>query len=275
MEYIFIGIISLIPSILWGYFFWRKDFLEPEPFKMIFLSFLAGSISAILLSIHRQWILEFFDSWESIISITIFLSVGEEFLKVLALLLCGKILRLRFTQVIDGAVYGVLLGLGFAFIENIIYFNALYSGEMTQEFIIVFIFRSIASMVVHALSTGIFGLFWGYAIFSKTIAPFHTLSMIQLGRHIRHKIKQTLSLHILRTHILSNTVSKHGHEKIEIIKEGFFVAVIIHCVSNLLLNTQWNGNISISLLIIFIVLVFGKFSHQFIKKRNIKIYDPL
>ena len=209
------------------------------------------------------------------VGIAIILSAGEEFIKVIALLLCGRILRLRFTQVIDGAVYGILLGLGFAFVENIIYFNAVYSGEFTQEFITTFLFRSIASMLIHALSTGIFGLFWGYAIFSKKIAPFDSVPMLSFGKHIEDKILETASLHILRTHIISNKISEHGHEKIEIIKEGFFVAVIIHCISNLLLNIQWNGNISISLLIIFIVLVFGKFSHQFIKKRNIKIYDPL
>jgi RsiW-degrading membrane proteinase PrsW (M82 family) len=70
--------------------------------------------------------------------------------------------RKHFDEWYDGILYGIMVGLGFAFVENILYFSRLFE---TYGWMLVWT-RSIFSMPIHALLGGIMGFFIGKARFS-------------------------------------------------------------------------------------------------------------
>lgn len=71
--------------------------------------------------------------------------------------------RKHFDEWYDGILYGIMVGLGFAFVENILYFSQLFE---TYGWTLVWT-RSIFSMPIHALLGGIMGFFIGRARFSS------------------------------------------------------------------------------------------------------------
>jgi RsiW-degrading membrane proteinase PrsW (M82 family) len=82
----------------------------------------------------------------------------------------------EFDEWYDGILYGVMIGLGFAFIENIFYFINLYPVEGGS----IIILRSLLSMPAHALECGIMGYFLGKAKFTEEQQKFPLLLSLAL-----------------------------------------------------------------------------------------------
>lgn len=238
---------------------------------MLLVAFAAGALAAGILVWQKYFLLDLTSTWKLESIVLLFFAGLEEVLKMIFLLLAGKIIKARFTQIIDGAVYGVMAGLGFACIENIIYFQSLWVGSWNAAFIEVVSFRSLGSMLLHALTTGIFGYFWGYAIFSKKIAPKDSAPLIAFFKNFF----KSFSFHIFREHILQNRESDHGHEKIEVVQEGVRAAIIIHFVFNILLEYTGVSQTPLILIVFILIAVFSWFSKQFLRKRNIQIFKAL
>lgn len=80
-------------------------------------------------------------------------------------LLIFFVVRFRLIATIgDAIIYSVLAGLGFAYLENLIFFNGIYTDpEKSMEvFINVVCFRTIVLTVGHMVFSGIFGYFLDY-----------------------------------------------------------------------------------------------------------------
>jgi RsiW-degrading membrane proteinase PrsW (M82 family) len=271
LHYLIPIFFSFVPALVWAYVFWRKDFLDPQPLKMLLYSFGAGMLAAGLLIWERDMLAGLVAGWNISWFVTFFFAAIEEVLKILFLLLVGKFLCLRFTQMIDGAIYGVLVGLGFAFVENVVYFMSVYTGSFDAVFWQVFGFRSLGSLLLHALTTGIFGLFWGYAIYSQRIAPKDSFPLISFLKNFF----KSFSFHVLREHILKGRPSQHGHEKIQIIQEGVRTAIVLHFLFNI--SLEYTGITKSPLMIpaLFLLCLMIWFSRQFLKKRNVEIFRPI
>jgi RsiW-degrading membrane proteinase PrsW (M82 family) len=161
---IFLG--AIIPAILIATVFYLLD-ERKEPLKVILTAFYLGMLSVlvfVLISILNPIIMpekdgQFFSSF--VIS---FYHAGflEEVSKFVVFLF-GIYYHKEFDERYDGILYGVLIGLGFAFIENILFFNKLVPrfGE------IVFLSRGIFSMPLHALVCGMMGYYLAMAKFTK------------------------------------------------------------------------------------------------------------
>lgn len=74
-------------------------------------------------------------------------------------------------QTINDAVkYSILAGLGFAFTENIVYFYQIWQQSAgLGDFLFPVIFRSIFTVCMHMVFSGIFGYFYGIAKFARPI----------------------------------------------------------------------------------------------------------
>ena len=70
----------------------------------------------------------------------------------------------KFVRPIDGVFMGILAGLGFAIIENIVYFFPLIYYQQVPVLIGSFILRFFISTVAHTIYTGIAGYFLGSSI---------------------------------------------------------------------------------------------------------------
>jgi RsiW-degrading membrane proteinase PrsW (M82 family) len=94
--------------------------------------------------------------------------VVEESLKGIAVLLILLARRREFDGIVDGIVYAGLVGIGFAFVENILYLGRAleHNGGSTAAF--VFVLRCVVSPFAHPLFTAATGVGIGVAARSRT-----------------------------------------------------------------------------------------------------------
>ncbi len=156
---------AIIPVILIASLFYFLD-RNREPLKVVIRAFILGMASIILL----LFVLMFDpiprppqDGRFASAFILSFYHAGfyEELAKYLVFIF-GLFYHRHFDEWYDGILYGVVIGLGFAFVENIKYFDR-YLAEMGSQIIIV---RSLFAMPMHALCGGIMGFYLGKAKFT-------------------------------------------------------------------------------------------------------------
>ncbi|MEW6228449.1 MAG: PrsW family glutamic-type intramembrane protease [Bacillota bacterium] len=153
--------ISLGPGILWVWFFYAKDRAEPEPKRLVARAFAYGAISvfpaALLEAPFRRVITTGPRDLAALLVVSV-LVVGlvEEVVKFVAVKLAAYDNR-EFNEVMDGVVYAVAAGLGFAAAENLFY--------ATSFGIAVGLFRAFITDLAHASFSGIVGYYLGRAKF--------------------------------------------------------------------------------------------------------------
>lgn len=163
MRILFYIFIALSPGIFWLIFYRRKDREEPEPKRLVLKIFLWGmlmTIPAAALEFIVDYIMPYSGngSLSQIIWGTfIVIAPVEEYLKYLVIK--RKIYKNpEFNERLDGVIYGVIAGLGFASLENIM--AALGNGPS------VILFRFFTATLMHALTSGIVGYYLGRARFN-------------------------------------------------------------------------------------------------------------
>lgn len=156
-----------LPVFLLVYFL---DLYEREPISLVIGAFLWGAVAATTLAIlanigwgaliARSLDPDFAARWVPALTAP----WTEEILKAAGVVLIYLIARSEIDDIMDGFVYGALVGLGFAVIEDVFYFIAVFGGE-TEGVLIGFFLRVIASgLYGHVLYTGLSGM--GIAYFT-------------------------------------------------------------------------------------------------------------
>ena len=140
-----------IPAFIW------LDRLEPEPRAMRWNAFLwGGGISVLVAGVAN----EFTDaSFGTTAALVISAPVAEEIMKSLGILGAAK--RNQIDSPLDGVVYAGYVGLGFAMLENIIYFSQAIADD---ELGLVFVMRGLFSPFAHPFFTLWVGLAIGAAV---------------------------------------------------------------------------------------------------------------
>ena len=88
----------------------------------------------------------------------------EETTKGLGLLLLMLIARRYFNGPLDGLIYGTLIGGGFAFTENILYYSRILEGLGGQGVLVLFIMRGVLNIFGHAIYTACTGIIVGFVV---------------------------------------------------------------------------------------------------------------
>jgi RsiW-degrading membrane proteinase PrsW (M82 family) len=167
-------IISLAPVIAIVMFVYYRDKYEKEPFKMLVIAFAVG-ILAVLPILVIETILtkeagsQFVSKYQSA-AYDAFVVAGftEEFFKFLAFIIVIWTNK-NFNEKFDGIIYAVMISLGFATFENILY---VFQGGMS-----VGLLRAFTAVPLHAICGVSMGIFLGLAKFSNK----NTLSLIFLA----------------------------------------------------------------------------------------------
>ena len=117
--------LSIVGALVYGGFIWILDCKNREPFKIFPALFLSGSLAAIVaffinsgLGITNYIALDNSQVIDAILILAVAPFV-EEFLKGTGLFIMSR--TKYFYDIFDGFMYGFIIGMGFAFIENIIY----------------------------------------------------------------------------------------------------------------------------------------------------------
>jgi len=149
MEFFFgLLLVTSIP-LLFLYFINQLDFYQSGQFQTIELSLVLGGLSFTLAAV-TNWSLEYFVPID-IETIERFIApILEEIFKGLFLFYIIK--RSQFTYSVDGILYGLAVGIGFAVIENIFYV-ALVPNATNIAFQRIF-----TTSLVHAFSSAVLGM---------------------------------------------------------------------------------------------------------------------
>ncbi len=146
------------------------DRYEPEPVWLLVAAFgwgaLVATAAALVLQLLDQLVLGTPESWGG----AVVAPVTEEAAKGLFIWLLLWWRRHEIDGVLDGIVYAGMVGVGFAFTENILYLGAAYMGGDGAgpgglgSALGVFVIRGIFSPFAHPLFTSFIGVGVGYAV---------------------------------------------------------------------------------------------------------------
>ena len=156
------------------------DLYEREPISLLAAAFVWGAVAATTLSAigNAGWALvvarlggpELATRWSSAITAPFV----EETLKGLGVVMIVLIAREEVDDRMDGFVYGALCGLGFAVVEDVFYFLAVFGGDVTGVLEGFFV-RVIASgLYSHVLYTGLIGMAVGVMAARREDRPART-----------------------------------------------------------------------------------------------------
>lgn len=173
-----------LPALFYAGLVLRLDRYEIEPLKAVVACFAWGAVVAILFSVigglFVQSVLEGSLGAEaaSVLSIAVGAPLIEETFKGIALLGVLFVARDEIDSVLDGLVYGALVGVGFAMTENILYFGQAYLAGGLGEFGTLVIARAVLGGLGHPAYTAVTGAAVGWARsrykqgFGRIIVPF-------------------------------------------------------------------------------------------------------
>ena len=160
-------ILAIAPVFLIILYIYYKDKYDKEPKKLLFFSFLLGAIVSIIVTTILYVITDYtypisIKGNTSVLQLFIkaFLIVGliEEFSKYIIVRYFAQT-KQEFNEQFDGIVYAVMVSMGFAATENIMY--VLQGGVETA------LLRAFTAVPAHATFAVIMGYFMGKAKFSN------------------------------------------------------------------------------------------------------------
>ena len=184
MAYILYTLFGLLPSIIWLFFYLKKD-AHPESNKMIIKIFFYGMAAAVIaaaIEIGIEASAGFFASVSKIeIDSFSFLTFIMYHLLVIAFIeeatkffiIRQKVINDKeFDEPTDAMLYMIIIALGFAALENLLYLSPLLFPSWFPEAIrlsltqaaLVTGFRFIGATFLHALASGLVGFFLAYSI---------------------------------------------------------------------------------------------------------------
>lgn len=189
---------GFVPMFLYGIFVYWLDRYEKEPKALLGAAFFWGVIIAgggafiinTVLGIG-VYVVTGSDAVTNFSTASIIAPIVEETLKGLAVAVVFFIFRKEFDSVLDGIIYGSMVGLGFSAIENTLYIyrNGFLEGGWEGLFALAFI-RVILVGWMHAFFTAFTGIGFALArlnknVLIKFIAPIIGLS-IAISVHAFH-----------------------------------------------------------------------------------------
>ena len=161
---------AMIPLPFLWLVYWWLDRYEPEPRRYKFAAFVWGGVVAVAIALALEvWAQNVWDLSDEATA-TFAAPLAEEPAKCLFLLLTFVRSRRVIDGVLDGLIYAGIVGIGFAFVENIGYYASSYLGSPeieiagSQGVTTTFVVRGIFSPFAHPLFTAAFGIAIGLAV---------------------------------------------------------------------------------------------------------------
>jgi len=253
IKHVITFLIAIIPALIWLYLFLRK---QNENKWLVLFTFLGGMLAAQLILVYQGYwdetinfiffkvsLVDFKTNIEHIIvntllsTFVIFLGVGvmEEFLKFWVM----KFISARYFRSINDVIeLAIISALGFAFLENMIYFSSQWGQLSAGNFFVFAMFRVTIVTMVHVLCSGIFGYYFGMAFFASPLLK------IEQSKRKKHVILRLLKK-IFR-------FKKHNVYYNEMFIIGLVSAMVIHALYDFVLSI----NVSILGFPVFIPVMF-------------------
>jgi RsiW-degrading membrane proteinase PrsW (M82 family) len=172
MELTLLGL-AVAPGAAIAVYVYFRDKYEKEPLSLLFKTFLAGCLVVIPTALTEQVLFSTFPLSNSVpayaaINNFLFIGLTEEFWKF-ACLYVLTFARPDFNEPFDGIVYAVMVSMGFATAENLLY---VMNGGLD-----VAVARIFTALPAHASFAVLMGYFVGLAKFRHNHAPYLFLGL--------------------------------------------------------------------------------------------------
>ena len=159
-------LVIIVPVYLW------LDRFEAEPVRYQISAFLWGALVAVVAAYYLNTaglLMLARSQWEDPLTTgAVWLApVTEETLKGLGVFLIYLFRRREFDGIIDGVVYAGLIGAGFAFSENVLYFGTAYVEYGNEGLTATFVLRGLMGPFAHPLFTSCIGIGLGIAVTTR------------------------------------------------------------------------------------------------------------
>ena len=260
-------LLASVPAMIWSYIFYKKDEVAKTKAVQTFILGIASVLPILLYKFSWKYIPEanifnYTSTMQTDIigfasltlplgSVLAFMFVGviEEYMKHIVVV---KADRGFFRNIDDAIEFSIIAALGFAFLENILYFFYIWQYQDTQIVLISFVFRSIFSTFAHILFSGVYGYFYGLAYFADPV-------WAEEQRKKRHPLIDFLysTFHFKKNRTFAA----------EKISEGLICAVALHAMFNIFLE------MGVTVFMVpFLFFGYSFLDYLFKKKENLKKY---
>ncbi len=211
---------AIVPTLFYVLLFYWADRYEREPRWLAAVAFLWGAIPAIVISligellIGEPFITETGTLAGDVVTGSLVAPIVEEVVKGMALFAIFWWKRQEFDGVLDGIVYGALIGFGFAMTENVFYFIGAYSEGGWGALSVLIYLRSILFGLNHAFYTSLIGIGIGIARNKRSFLARAMWCVVGLMAgifaHALHNLGAALSSANFATFLISLFVASAG-----------------------------------------------------------------
>lgn len=195
---------AVIPMLFYAYVAWSLDHHEKEPLWLLAVTFLWGAVPAVVLSLFAELLfdvplrLAFSSPSAGLLSVALVAPIVEEIFKAIPLVFIFIFFRHEFDGLMDGLLYGALVGFGFAMTENFFYFLG-SSSQGGAAFLGTIVLRAFVFGLNHALYSSMFGLGLALARYAtsqttRALAPLGGLALAIFIHMLHNFLNSTGSL---------------------------------------------------------------------------------
>lgn len=166
--------VAFVPSLAYVLLVSWLDRHEREPVRLLIVTFIWGAVPAVMLSVAVEYLLErpiagnISLLFPELDAVSMAAAVVEELAKGVALLVLYLVARAEFDSVLDGIVYGAVIGFGFAMTENTFYFLEAFQSDVRAQWTAIIVVRSLLFGFNHAFYTAITGAGFGLAAVTQS-----------------------------------------------------------------------------------------------------------
>ncbi len=171
---------ALAPAFIWLIFFLRED-EHPEPTSLLIKTFFMGMLASVPTLMLQILIQKIFPEPEVAYATTVFLfAATEELFKFLGTYVIVNN-NPNFDEPVDGMMYMVMAGLGFATVENIFIIGSLVglsgTGGLLGASQALFL-RLVGATLLHVLASAIIGYYWSKGILKNNKWHFILIGLV-------------------------------------------------------------------------------------------------
>ena len=173
MNLLLLAIAPVLSIIFYIYF---QDKNEKEPKKLLIVSFLLGAVVSVIMVFGLYFITghfipltDKFSIWQQFIQAFIVVALAEEFSKYIIVKYYAQT-KIAFNEPYDGIMYAVMVSMGFACTENIMY---VIGGGYE-----IAVLRAFTAVPAHAVFGILMGYFMGKAKFSKNRIMLNLIGLL-------------------------------------------------------------------------------------------------
>jgi RsiW-degrading membrane proteinase PrsW (M82 family) len=166
-------VLAAVPTLVYVLVLWFADRYEKEPLRLLIITFLWGAVPAAVLSFFTEGAFEgltegLSPGLSAFVGVTFVAPLVEETFKGLAVLGVFLLARNEFDGLLDGIIYGAIVGFGFAMSENVLYFMRAWTRSGFWGLSFSVFGRAIVFGLNHAMYTSFTGIGFGLARYTKS-----------------------------------------------------------------------------------------------------------